>query len=257
MSDDRHAGQPYRSPTDFDRRTLLRALGVGGALSAVGGAATGAPSDPPAAAAGGEGVDGTFGFPATSPDAEPPVEPDHTVELRIEPREGAQIPEFYFEPTGLYVEPGDTVKFDYVTPHHTVTAFHPAFGFAPRVPEGVPPFSSPVLPGGGYWLYTFETEGVYDYHCGPHETFGHVGRIVVGSTDGFEPLPDLCAGGGGGGGEEGPRLPSFTAYTVLRDPALDPDRILDRGSVGWDEIAAESKRLFVEVSGFPPCESDC
>ena len=256
MSNERHAERSNRSPTDFDRRALLRAFGVGGGLAAMGGVAAGDATEYPDADAGGAGVDGTFGFPATSPDVEPPVEADHTVELRIEPREGSEIPQFFFQPTGLSVEAGDTVKFDFVSPHHTVTAFHPAFGYASRVPEGVPPFSSPVLPAGGYWLYTFETEGVYDYHCGPHESFGHVGRIVVGSTEGFEPLPDLCAGEGGSG-EEGPRLPFLTGYTVLRDPALDPENIAETGSVGWEEIAPESKRLFVEITGFPPCGDGC
>ena len=300
MSDD-SGHDEADSAYGFGRRGVLRAVGLGAALSGAGvvgaqttetpneGTAAGGGTETPAAD--GEGAGGgpssAFGFPALSGDVAPPVQPDHTVAVRIRPREGSQIPEFFFEPTGLAVEPGDTVKFDYVTPHHTVTAYHSAFGYHPRVPEGTPPFSAPVLPAGGYWLYTFEREGVYDYHCGPHEVFGHVGRIVAGSAKGFEPLPDLCAGQGGGGGasetetpseggetetpaaetetpsEEGgeggeeARLPFLTAHTVLSDPALDPENILDQGSVSWDDLDPKSKRLFVSIEGFPPCGDGC
>lgn len=38
----------------------------------------------------------------------------------------------------------------------TFTAVHEGHGFATRVPEGVDPFSSPVVPIGEAWEYTFE-----------------------------------------------------------------------------------------------------
>lgn len=137
----------------------------------------------------------------------------------------------------------------------------------------MPPFSGPILPAGGYWLYTFEEEGVYEVNCAPHEGFGMVMRLVGGDVAGpaAEPLPDLCAAppaGGEGGesddhgedngaGEESEeaeaRSPFRTAYTVLTDPALAPERIAERDSVSWEEIDAASKRLFVRTDGFPPC----
>jgi plastocyanin len=227
-----------------------------------------------------------FGYASISPDVKPPVEPDHEVELLVRPVEGREIPEFYYDPCGLYVDPGDTVKFSYTTPHHTITAYHPARGEMRRVPEGVPPFSSPVLNAGAYWLYTFEIPGVYDLYCGPHEAFGHVMRVVVGTTEGYEPLPDPCAAPpkemptetetevptetetptatmtetetptATGGGEPELRLPLFTGLTVLRDPALDPENIVADGEVHWDDLAAESKQLFLRVEGFPPCSTD-
>jgi plastocyanin len=276
------------------RRTLMRAAGAGTLLAAGGGLAAaaaaqsdeddeegasddenGRPEDddgtnqPPS-------TDPVFGFASIAADVPPPVEPDHEVELLVRPVEGRPTPEFFYEPCGLYVDPGETVKFTYTTPHHTVTAYHPARGEVRRVPEGVPPFSSPVLNRGAYWLYTFEVPGVYDLYCGPHEAFGHVMRVVVGTTAGFEPLPDLCAappegdsetgdegsdnggddsetGDGGGPAEPELRAPLFTGYTVLSDPMLDPETIVERGSVSWDELAAESKQLFLRVEGFPPC----
>src|SRR5690554_4631706 len=80
----------------------------------------------------------------------------HEVMLIIEPVEGQPIPEFYFEPTGLFIQPGDTINFNAQSPHHTVTAYHPLQGKPQRVPEGVEPFSSPMIPIGQSWSYTFE-----------------------------------------------------------------------------------------------------
>lgn len=231
---------------DVGRRRLLQAVGAGTVLAGIGAGPAAADEHTLASdLVSGEGVHPVFGFAALSSDIDPPVEPDHEIEILIRPREGAEIPEFYFEPTGLSVEQGDTVRFSLVTPHHTVTAYHPMLGQTQRVPDGVPAFSSPVLGGGAYWLYTFEEEGVYDYHCGPHETFGHVGRIVAGSGTG--PGAESVAGpddtSGGGHGEAELRPPQPTAAAVLDDPALDPDCIVSRGRVSWDDIAPESKTI--------------
>ncbi|WP_128477075.1 cupredoxin domain-containing protein [Halorussus pelagicus] len=304
-----------------DRRGILRALGGVGALAAFAGgvaareraASVADATDARSPAAARErarqsgDIDPVWGFPALSDETEPPTSVAHEVELQIRPRD-APTPEFVFEPTGLSVEPGDTVRFSYESPHHTVTAYHPAFGYLQRVPDEVPPFSAPALPQGGYWLYTFERSGVYDLHCAPHEIFGHAMRLVVGSTSGpgAEPLPDLCAqqgtaaetqttmpgtampgtataeatttAAGGGdsqgdedgaesgetesstaegseqeGGEEELSPPRVGAYTVLSDSALDPDAIVEEGRVSWDDLDPESKQLFVQIRGFPPC----
>ncbi len=183
-----------------------------------------------------EAVDPRFGYIGTT-DEEPPTEADHTVDLLIRERENAPIPEFYFEPTGLYVEPGDTVRFNLATPHHNVNAYHPAFGYTQRVPDEVPPYSSPILGVGEYWLYTFEREGVHNLMCAPHELFGMVGTVVVGSATG----PGANPVGEAPGGERA-RPPEFTAALVLSDPAMDPENIVEQGSVSWDDLADESKR---------------
>lgn len=178
-----------------------------------------------------------FGYIGTG-DSSPPVEPDHTVELLIKEREQIPIPEFYFEPTGLAIEPGDTVRFSLPTPHHNVNAYHPAFGYTQRVPERVPPFSSPILGVGDYWLYTFDTEGVYNIMCAPHELFGMVGTVVVGSATG----PGANPVGEAPAPMEQARPPEFTAGLVLSDPAMSPDAIAEAGSVSWSELKPESKR---------------
>lgn len=154
---------------------------------------------------------------------------------------GPPVPEFYFEPTGLSIEPGDVVQFTLASPDHTVTAYHPDFGRQRRVPEGVPPFSSPVLAGDAFWLYRFDEPGVYDLLCAPHEIFGMVMRIVVG-----EPEEDF--------GEARPpdrRGPELTAELVLNDEALASENIDAEGKVRWGGLADESKRLLVNFEVQP------
>lgn len=162
---------------------------------------------------------------------------DYDVDLLIRPRDGAPEgtpPEFYFEPVGLSIQPGQTVRFRALTPHHTATAYHTQHVKQMRVPEGVPPFSSPIIPVGESWSYTFTQPGVYDLWCGPHEMFGMTIRIVVGEASGpaTDPPADLGARGAFG-----------AAGTVLSDPALAPARILEQGRVGWAELDPASKRI--------------
>ncbi len=158
----------------------------------------------------------------------------HDVHLNIAPAQGRSIPEFFFQPTGLFVEPGDTVHFIADTPHHTATAYHEQHVKLQRVPEGVEPFSSPVIPIGQSWNYTFTKVGVYDIWCGPHEQYGMAMRIVVGDATGpgAEPVADFS-----------PEGAFATAGTVLNDPALEPLNIMAVGLVMWETLDATSKVL--------------
>lgn len=158
----------------------------------------------------------------------------HEVHLNIMPVEGRPIPEFFYQPTGLFVEPGDTVRFVADTPHHTATAYHAQHVKTQRVPDGVEPFSSPVIPINETWEYTFTEPGIYDLWCGPHEQAGMAMRIVVGeaSGPGAEPITDFS-----------PEGVFATAGTVLNDPALAPDNIIAKKQVMWEELAPESKAL--------------
>jgi plastocyanin len=241
-----------------NRRRLLAGLGAAGAAAVAGCSdgddepenetgetnetdgpnATESPAEDGPSGEHGDGIDPRFGYTSTEDGEEPPVEPDHTVELLTRPVEGRPIPEFYFEPTGLAVEPGDTVEFQLATAHHNVNAYHNAIGYNQRVPNGVAPFSSPILTAGDEWLYTFEQEGVHDFMCAPHETFGMVGRIVAGKATG----PGANPVGEAPGGDRA-RAPEFTAALVLDDDALAPDTIVTQESVSWDDIAEENKQL--------------
>lgn len=250
---ERDGTESIRNALPVNRRRVLHGIGAGTVFAGLGTGVAAADKHGdglPMDVVSGKDIHPVFGFSALSSDVEPPVAPDHEVQAIIRPREDREIPEFFFEPTGIAIEPGDTVRFSLVTPHHSVTAYHPAMGTTQRVPDGVPPFSSPVLPVNAYWLYTFEEEGVYDVHCGPHEIFGHIARIVAGSATGpgaepvagpdDEPMMDH-----GEEPEEGPMLrpPVGTAVTVLNDPALRPDCILAHGTVNWDEIDPANKEL--------------
>lgn len=92
----------------------------------------------------------------------------------------------YFDPIGIHIQPGDTVRWIQVGNYHSVAAYHPANGnHELRVPENAKPWDSDILPGqypsqGSTFERKFTVEGVYDYFCNPHEAAGMVGRIIVG-----------------------------------------------------------------------------
>jgi plastocyanin len=136
--------------------------------------------------------------------------------------------DFFFEPTGLHIQPGDIVRFNGTTPEHTVTAYHARQGRQQRVPVGVPPFSSPVLAAGGFWLYAFNEPGVYDLFCAPHEPFGMVMRIVVGEDT--EPIVREQEQ------SEQLRPPLEAALAVLKEDELCPNNILKEGTVSWNGL---------------------
>jgi plastocyanin len=83
----------------------------------------------------------------------------------------------YFDPIGLHVDPGTTVRFEIAAGGHSVTAYED------RIPADASAFDSGVISSGGF-EYTFDEPGTYDYFCIPHESVGMVGRVVVGSPGG-------------------------------------------------------------------------
>lgn len=92
----------------------------------------------------------------------------------------------YFDPIGLFVEPGTTVRFEIAAGAHSATTYDG------RIPAEANPFDSGVFSQGTY-EYTFETPGTYDYYCIPHKSLGMVGRVVVGEPGGpaeETPIPD-------------------------------------------------------------------
>lgn len=158
----------------------------------------------------------------------------HEVSMEIVFVDYRPLPEFFFEPTGLLIQPGDTVRFIANSPHHTATAYHAQHIKSHRVPDGVEPFSSPIVPIGEDWEYTFTVPGTYDIWCGPHEQYGMVMRIVVGEPDGpaNEPVTEF-----------GPDGVYGAAVAILSDPALNPLNIVAVGAVHWADISDEAKSL--------------
>lgn len=86
-----------------------------------------------------------------------------------------------FEPPVLQVGVGDTVKFASTDPGHNSEANKD------MLPEGVKAWKGRI---GEEIEVTFDTPGVYGYHCTPHRSTGMVGLILVGDVDesDLEPL---------------------------------------------------------------------
>jgi plastocyanin len=110
----------------------------------------------------------------------------------IEMRSNALGSLVWFDPIGLYLEPGATVRWVTRENVHTTTAYHPGNDHhSLRIPEGAVPWNSGFLVNAGdHFDVTLSVPGVYDYYCMPHEAAGMVGRIVVGKPlgPGAEPF---------------------------------------------------------------------
>ena len=104
----------------------------------------------------------------------------------------------YFDPIGVWVEPGTTIRFVLMSGVHDTQAYHPSNSTTlMRIPEGAEPWNSGIMGGILNRETTFEVtltvEGVYDYFCLPHEVHGMVGRIIVGDPNAWpaRPLDEL------------------------------------------------------------------
>ena len=92
---------------------------------------------------------------------------------------------YYYDPIGLYLNPGQTVRWNARREGFSVTAYHPDNGNRElRIPAGAAPFDSGIIFQNDAFEWTFEAEGTYDYCSLRHESIGMVGRIVVGSPGG-------------------------------------------------------------------------
>ena len=133
--------------------------------------------------------------------------------------------EVWFDPVGLGVEPGTTIRWINrdAGNSHTATAYHPAIGDRQRrIPSRAEPWDSGYLLPGESFSVMLTAVGTYDYYCMPHEMAGMVGRIVVGEAT-AEPLS--------GTGEPPPEV-ALAAFPSV-------DRIMAEGRVGLlDEKAA-------------------
>ena len=151
-----------------------------------------------------------------------------------------EIPvEFFFDPVGLWVEPGSLVHFKDVLGLHTVSAFHekfsePGMELPNRVPECVPGFTSPPLTPEESWVYEFEEPGVYDYFCFPHIGLGMVGRIVVYDPERHDLDDEAFA-------VSRPEGLSPNDEQVLTAPELDPGYIVEHGRVAWSDITLDGE----------------
>jgi plastocyanin len=225
----------------IDRRSLMKVMGVGAGVAALGGTAAGQEGR-------GNRIDKIYGAAyAADEHTVPSGIVDHTIDLHVHEgpgdhedfplnEGGNEIPvETFFDPVGLHVKPSEIVEF---TVHgdglHTVTAFDPKFNEPPFItfPDRVPTdhaFTSPPVAEDDSWLYKFTTKGVYDIHCLPHISLGMVMRILV-----FDPEDDDLSDETFDEPTGGPLLPNADA--VLSADALDPANIESEGEVAWADL---------------------
>ncbi len=111
------------------------------------------------------------------------------VEIRMKSdRDGEHV---WFDPVGVLVAPGQTIRWILEENVHTATAYHPSNDHhSLRIPEVATPWDSGfLLERNRHFDVTLTVEGVYDYYCMPHEEAGMVGRLVVGRPGGPGALP--------------------------------------------------------------------
>jgi len=102
--------------------------------------------------------------------------------------------QFVFTPAVVWLESGGTIEWAIEGASHSVTAYHPDNDKPLRVPEDAAAFDSETLPAGESFEHTFETPGVYNYYCIPHEGLGMVGVVVVdgpGGGPGMQPISEV------------------------------------------------------------------
>jgi plastocyanin len=118
------------------------------------------------------------------------------IEVRM--RGTADGSEVWFDPIGLLVRPGQTIRWTNIDPgnSHTSTAYHPQNdNHVLRIPDAAASWNSDYLLPNESFSVVLTAEGVYDYYCIPHEHAGMVGRIIAGrrAGPGMRPLPDVQA----------------------------------------------------------------
>ena len=124
--------------------------------------------------------------------------------------------QWFFDPAGVYIERGQTVRWLGTKWGATVTAFHPSkYNHELRIPENARPFDSGLIGEDSdrynKFEWTFDVEGTYDYFSRNHEPLGMVGRIIVGRPGG-----PAESNRPGYGAREG-RAPVFPAQAKLLD----------------------------------------
>ncbi|MBI2821535.1 MAG: hypothetical protein HYX74_04870 [Acidobacteria bacterium] len=149
-------------------------------------------------------------------------EPDSVSRIRIVLNYSVGL--WYFDPMGLFVEPGQTVEWLSTRWGPTVSAFHPSNDNQElRIPEGAKPFDSGILAQADTFRWRFDIEGTYDYFSRNHTAMGLLGRIVVGRPGGPGERPPRY------GGSEG-RAPIYPRAMRVFE-ALNSQEIVRRKTV--------------------------
>lgn len=78
-----------------------------------------------------------------------------------------------FNPAIVYIQPGDTVRWENMTSHNSVTYV---------TPDGAEGWGEHGKLPGGSFSASPKQEGIYGYVCEPHIGFGMTGAVVVGNV---------------------------------------------------------------------------
>lgn len=120
---------------------------------------------------------------------------DHATVAMITTDEG-----FHFDPHVTRVTVGGSVTFVNESGSHSAAAYHPDNDRSLRMPEAAAPWDTGLMTeAGAEQEVSFDTEGVYQYYCRPHEGMGMIGALIVGEPDahgqpGLEPPQDAFSG---------------------------------------------------------------
>ncbi|HEX5505410.1 MAG TPA: plastocyanin/azurin family copper-binding protein [Thermomicrobiales bacterium] len=152
----RYDGTHHAMPPALSRRELIRGLGAGAVVAALGGLLAGC----------GRGASAAGGGTAS-----------RRASVVITMTDDAR-----FAPASVTVAPGTTITWENASAmqHNVSTDPRKALDQAHAVvPAGVSPWDSGLLDPGQYWSRTFDVLGTYVYYCQPHEALGMIGRITV------------------------------------------------------------------------------
>ena len=168
----------------MDRRDFLRTAGgvAGGATAATAAAGTAAAQE------GGGGGTTQPVFPSYVDGAAGGEYSDMRGSSEVTVEVGAGSNQVAFAPTNIWIDPGTTVNFEWVSNGHNV--------LPNTQPEGAGwEGSGEALEDEGFtYSHTFETGGMYTYFCSPHEQLGMVGAIAVGGDVETETIETGSAG---------------------------------------------------------------
>ncbi|MFC7142322.1 plastocyanin/azurin family copper-binding protein [Halosimplex aquaticum] len=181
---------------DVSRRAFLRA--GAGATAVAAGAGTAAAAKEGTDSGGGGGGNVRPEWPSYVSDANGGAYEDLRGQSEATVEVGAGSSGFAFAPTKIWIDPGTTVKFEFIEAGHNVKPNEQPEGGGLSGTEGG---QFATISKGQTYSVTLETGGMYTYNCAPHEGQGMKGAIAVGGDVSTVEVET------GGGGSSRPEVP--------------------------------------------------
>ena len=135
------------------------------------------------------------------------------------------VGDFYFEPSNLTVEVGDTIRWVWIEGQHTTTST--------TIPSGAQSWGSPITSAVTSFEYRVEMAGVYNYHCVLHSSiqtaqFTAVSTLSVNNKElsNFNVYPNPSTG-----------VFNITTYSNKLQTGKTTIRVFDtKGNLVYDEV---------------------